>query len=95
MNVLLEVPGVITDYFFFLEPVSVIFLPGLVRADICTRGCLGIVMPTIRAVSGCHNQFSSPGPKNASPGENRAWNNQTAVMKRPGTFFIYGGIVSF
>jgi hypothetical protein len=36
------------------------FLPGLVRADISARGCLGIIRPTIRAVSGCHNQYSPP-----------------------------------
>lgn len=43
------------------------FLPVLVRADISARGCLWIIRPTIRAVSGCHNQYSPPGDKNASP----------------------------
>jgi hypothetical protein len=43
------------------------FLSFLVRADISSKGCLGIIRPTIRPVFGCHNQYSPPGDKNASP----------------------------
>jgi hypothetical protein len=43
------------------------FLPGLVRADISARGGLGIIRPTIRAVSGCHIHYSPYGDKNTFP----------------------------
>jgi len=58
------------------------FLPGLVRADISVRGCLWIIRPTIRAVSGCHNQYSPPGDKNASPCDNRVRRDQWQKIYR-------------
>ncbi len=65
-----------------------LFLPGLVRADISARGCLGIIRATIGAVFSCHTQISSPGHKNAFPGENRPWKDQTVVMKGTRYFFL-------
>jgi hypothetical protein len=57
-------------------------VPVHIRACLGTGlGGLGIVRPTIRTVSGCHNLYSSPYNKNASPAGTKARRDQIAATK--------------